>query len=60
MENNKLFIRRNLDNTLCMACGKKFASHYRDRSTKFSVHELMKCMFRIQASYILDSKKDIK
>lgn len=54
---NKLFIRRNLDNTLCVACGKKFSKHVKNRSDKFNVHELMKCMFRIQASYILDSKK---
>lgn len=57
MENSILFTRKNLENTICVACGKRFGSHTRERSTKFSGKELMKCMFRIQASYMLDMKK---
>ena len=55
--------RKSLDNTICIACGKKFIEHHkgsnaRSKVTKFSAKELMNCLFRIQASYILDMKKN--
>jgi hypothetical protein len=52
-----LFTRKNLERTICVACGKAFGEHTKDRSKKFNTRELMKCMFRIQASYVLEAKK---
>ena len=59
MENHTsvLFTRKNLERTICVACGKAFGEHTKDRSKKFNTRELMKCMFRIQASYVLEAKK---
>lgn len=52
---SKLFQRSSLDRNICLSCGKKFGEHSRERSKKFNAHELMKCMFKIQASYVLET-----
>ena len=52
-----IFSKRNLENTICMACGLPFIKHTKDRATKFSAKALMKCMMRVQASYALDMGK---
>jgi len=57
MEKSSLITRKNLESTVCIACGKQFINHTKDRSKKFNTRELMKCMFRIQASYVLEAKK---
>lgn len=49
--------RKNLENTICIACGRRFINHAKERGTKFNARELMRCFFRVQASYVLDAKK---
>ena len=54
--------RKQLEETICIACSKKFGEHTKDRGTKFSLPALMECMFRIQGSYVAehDEKENIK
>jgi len=44
--------RKELENTICLACAKKFGEHTKERGTKFSLSSLMECMFRIQGTYM--------
>lgn len=44
--------RKELENTICLACAKKFGEHTKERGTKFSLPALMECMFRIQGTYM--------
>jgi len=44
--------RKELENTICIACGKRFGYHTKQGGTKFNLPTLMECMFRIQGTYV--------
>ena len=46
--------RKDLESIICIACGRKYGEHYKNRGTKFSLPELMSCMFRIQGTLVAD------
>ena len=47
--------RRELENTICIACNKQFIKNVKNRGTKFSIVALMECMFRVQATFIANA-----
>lgn len=55
--------RAQLENTICIACGKRFGMHTKSpASKKFNLPTLMTCMFRIQGTFIesADKAKQVK
>ena len=47
--------RKDLENVICIACGKKYGDHTRNNNAKkFSVKALMECFFRVQGTYVSD------
>ena len=47
--------RKQLEETTCIACSKKFGEHTKERGSKFSLVALMECMFRIQGTYMVNA-----
>jgi hypothetical protein len=50
--------RKDLESIICVACSRKYGEHYKPRGTKFSLPELMSCMFRIQGTLVADGIND--
>jgi len=44
--------RKDLESIICIACSKKYGDHNKGNSPKFSIRELMTCMFRIQGTLV--------
>jgi hypothetical protein len=44
--------RKDLESIICIACSRKYGEHTKRDSPKFSIRELMTCMFRIQGTLV--------
>lgn len=53
--------RAQLENTICIACGRRFGGHTRHnpsrKGEKFNLPALMECMLRIQANMVYEADR---
>lgn len=46
--------RHDLENIICVACGRKYGEHFKGNGKKFNLPSLMTCMVRIQGTLVSD------
>jgi len=46
--------KKDLESIICIVCSKRYGEHTKGNSPKFSLRELMVCMFRIQGTLVSD------
>ena len=47
--------KKDLESIICIVCSKRYGEHTKGNSPKFSIKELMICMFRLQGTLVSDS-----
>ena len=54
--------KKDLESIICIVCSKRYGEHTKGNSPKFSLRELMTCMFRIQGTLVSDgiNNADVK
>jgi len=50
--------RKDLESIICIVCSKRYGEHTKGNSPKFSLRELMTCMFRLQGTMVADGIKN--
>ena len=46
--------KKDLESIICIVCSKRYGEHTKGNSPKFSLRELMTCMFRLQGTMVSD------
>lgn len=52
--------KKDLESIICIVCSKRYGEHTKGNSPKFSLRELMTCMFRIQGTLVSDGINNAK
>lgn len=52
--------KKDLESIICIVCSKRYGEHTKGNSPKFSIRELMTCMFRIQGTLVSDGINNAK
>jgi hypothetical protein len=52
--------KKDLESIICIVCSKRYGEHTKGNSPKFSLRELMTCMFRIQGTLVGDGINNAK
>jgi hypothetical protein len=52
--------KKDLESIICIVCSKRYGEHTKGNSPKFSLRELMTCMFRLQGTLVSDGINNAK